>query len=63
MKVRIVFTDNSPYEDKELILDDVVEVHYCFPSLITDEPQTAFEQKTSGGTIFNKYIKEFEVKE
>ena len=62
MKVKIVFNKDYPFGEKEEIFDDVVEVHYCYPSFIKG-PQTAIEQKTTGQTFFNKYIKELEIKE
>jgi hypothetical protein len=59
VKGKIIFNENW-FGEKEQIIDDLVEVHYCFPSF---EPRTAFEQRTTGQVISNKYIKEFEIKE
>ena len=66
MKAIIKFTKDSPYYksgEKKRIVKNLTEVHYSYKSVI-DEKQTAFESDIdcTGFTIYNKWIKEFEIK-
>lgn len=64
MKAIINFTEDSPYYqhgEKQRIVEDLIEVHYSYPSPFS-ERQTAFEGKETGFTVYNKYIKDFEIK-
>ena len=65
MKAIIKFTEDSPYYqsgEKERIVENLTEVHYSYESPL-NERQTAFESDIdqTGFTIFNKWIKEFEI--
>lgn len=56
------FTEDSPYKGEIRHLTNITEIHYLYPSSL--EPSTAFESDIDGTgfTVFNKWIKEFEIK-
>jgi hypothetical protein len=62
MKVKIIFSDEwaSKVDEKERIVKNITEIHYCYESPL--EPSTAFESEIdcTGFTMPNRYIKEFE---
>lgn len=63
MRAIIKFTEDSPYyeHEKERVVDNLTEVHYCYESPLGR--LTAFESDVDGTgfTVFNKWIKEFEI--
>lgn len=58
MKVKIYFKKNSPYGKQIEFLDDVIEIHYNYKSVMK-EPRIAFEMKGTGITYQISHIEEF----
>lgn len=61
MRVRITFTEDSPFKGATEILENITEIHYCYNTPM-NEPRTAFESDidSTGITYENRWIKEFE---
>jgi hypothetical protein len=61
MRVKITYTKDSPYKGKIEVVENITEVHYNFDTPL--ESSTAFESDNehTGFTVWNKFIKEFEV--
>lgn len=60
-RVRIVFSESSPFVGQTEILENITEIHYNYPSPVR-EPRIAFESDIDGTGITYQisYIKEFE---
>lgn len=61
MKAVITFTKDYPFDEKKRVIKNLTEVHYNYDSPLGSS--TAFESDidSTGLTIQNRHIKEFEV--
>ena len=62
MKALIKLKKDSPYHEKKMVVNNLTEIHYSYPSGLNHK-STAFESDIdhTGFTIRNDYIEEFEI--